>query len=329
MRNEHRIRAYSTGTDADWKTYRDLRNRLKKCIRNAKKSFYHKALSINKPREVWKVIHRVLKPNTCCIKDDPDKLNEHFVSTASRLTGNISNPHDIQTFLDSLSDDDTTRNFKLEHTTYNTILKALKKIRSDCSTGYDNIPIRYLKHVAEALASPLTCIINNCIEKSIFPHQWKTAKIRPILKISNPVKISDYRPISILPILSKVFERVILEQLFNFIEENSVYAKTQSGFRKGHSCAYMLLKLKDDIIKAMNNGDVSICVAADYSKAFDTIKYDELLKHLYQLNFSKSFLKIIHSYLHNRKQYVQFDDKKSRTETIQAGVPQGSILGPS
>ena len=90
----------------------------------------------------------------------------------------------------------------------------------------------------------------------------------------------------------------------------------------------MLLKLKGDIIKAMNNGDVSICVAADYSKAFDTIKYDELLKHLYQLNFSKSFLKIIHSYLLNRKQYVQFDDKKSRTETIQAGVPQGSILGP-
>ena len=137
----------------------------------------------------------------------------------------------------------------------------------------------------------------------------------------------DFRPVSILPILSKVFERVILNRILTFVE-TKVYNATQSGFRKGHSTTTLLLKLRDDIVKSMNKNEVTIAVMIDYSKAFDTIDHSILIRKLSRLGFGKSIVQLIISYLSNRKQYVQIDDRKSQTKNIYFGVPQGSILGP-
>ena len=138
----------------------------------------------------------------------------------------------------------------------------------------------------------------------------------------------EYRPISILPILSKVFKRVILQQLSDHIESKSIYLKHQSGFRKSHSTLTVLLKLKDDIKRAMNRSEVTLAIFADFSKAFDTVDYKTLLQHLNNLGFSHQVLRLIGDYLTNRKQYVQVDDKISERLEINFGVPQGSILGP-
>ena len=104
-----------------------------------------------------------------------------------------------------------------------------------CRAGNDNISISWVKLAAENMASPLTYIINKCIRLSVFPTEWKCARISVIRKIDNPKTGDDYRQISILPVLSKVFERLIMEQLCNFIETNNIYSSTQADYRRNHS----------------------------------------------------------------------------------------------
>ena len=156
---------------------------------------------------------------------------------------------------------------------------------------------------------------------------WKIARISPIPKVKVPTKPSDYRPISVLPVISKVFERIILNQVKQFIDKHEVYQSTQSGYRKGHSHISVLVKLRDDIQCALNSSEVAIALFADYSKAFDTIRYDILLKKLNKLGFSSSFIHLINSYLTDRYKFAQIENKKSALAQVMCGVPQGSILG--
>ena len=149
--------------------------------------------------------------------------------------------------------------------------------------------------------------------------------MRTVPKVDNPIKEKDFRPISILSVLSKVYEKVILHQL-DYIEKSSVY--NSKRFRKGHSTQTLLLKFRDNIQKALNRNEITMSVTTDYSKASDTIDHETLIRKLVSLNFSNSSIKIILSYLTNRKQYVQVNDKQSTRLPIYFRVPQGSILGP-
>ena len=114
-----------------------------------------------------------------------------------------------------------------------------------------------------------------------------------------------------MPVLSKVFERIILNQVKQFIDKHEVYQSRQSGYRKGHSCITVLLKLRDDIQCALNSSEVATALFTDYNKDFDTIRYDILLKKLNELGFSSSFIHLINSYLTDRCQFVPIEDKKS------------------
>ena len=218
--------------------------------------------------------------------------------------------------------------FKLQPTSYNDVREALSTIRSDCSTGHDSIPINLLKPISEFIISPLTLIINNFTSSGTFPEYWKVARISPVPKVNNPSSPSDFRPISVLPVSSKVYKRVVLQQLVFHIENLILYKSTQHGFRKSHSTTSCLMKMKNDIINAMNKGEITTSVFADYSKAFDTIDFKRLLRKLTNLNIDKSFLHWMTNYLSDRQHYVQIDNKKSSMLTVGFGVPQGSILGP-
>ncbi len=150
----------------------------------------------------------------------------------------------------------------------------------------------------------------------------------PINKVSSPTESSHYRPIAILPALSKIFERIVCNQVIDFIERLQIYKDTLTGFRRGFSTGSALLKLRDDIKRAMNASEISIIVLIDFSKAFDTISHDTLIRSLHKMGFSRNFLSWSLSYLSNRKQYVQIDAQQSKPMTTYFGVPQGSILGP-
>ena len=144
----------------------------------------------------------------------------------------------------------------------------------------------------------------------------------PVPKIVNPIKEKDFGPISILPVLFKVYAKVN-----DYIEKSSVYNSTQSGFWRGHSTQTLLLKFRDDIQKALKRNEITMSVMMGCSRAFDTIDHEPLIRKLVSLNFSNSSIKIILSYLTNRKQYVQVNDKQSTRLPIYFGIPQGSILG--
>jgi len=166
------------------------------------------------------------------------------------------------------------------------------------------------------------------ITEQKFHQQWKIGKITPIPKIDDAETPDQYRPVTVLPVLSKVYERLIAKQVCSYVEENNIYKSTMSGFRKNHSTTTLLMKMRDDILKAMNRGEVTLAVFLDYSKAFDTVDYKVLLSKLRKLGFSRKATTWMLSYLTNRKQFVQVDDTKSTEETVLFGVPQGSVLGP-
>ena len=304
---------------------RNVRNELKTKIRNTKKNFLQNLLKNKSSSETWKVINKVLHPKSKKVNVDPDEVNAFFNSTATRTTGKQSNAI-LDTFFDQLNDHPD--NFKLRPATFKEVENSLNLLRGDCSTGHDNIPTKFIKPVSEFVVSPLTHIINSSISSSTFPDEWKISRICPVPKVPNPSSLAEYRPISILPVLSKVFERIILQQLSEHIESKSIYLQKQSGFRKCHSTTTLLLKLRDNIKNAMKNGEVTIAIFADFSKAFDTVDYEILLSHLSNLGISRNLVKLLGDYLSNRYQYVQINDKLSKKLLVSFGVPQGSILGP-
>ena len=318
-----------TKLDSDQEHYRDARNTLKKTIKNCKACFLRNALSAKQPKHVWNTVNRILNKQHSRTKHQPTDLNNYFSTQAARLTNKENKPTDYNSFFDSLvSDTSENDSFVIKPTNFTEVRKIIMSLKNDCSTGFDGIPVKYLKPVVDHLTSPLVHIINTSINQNVFPKSWKIARVCPIPKIDQPTELKDYRPISILSVLSKVYERIILTQLTQFIERKALYNSTQSGYRKGHSTVTLLLKLRDDIRRAMNKSEVTLAILIDYSKAFDTIDHKKLLLKLNQMGFSKKSIEIIHSYLTERNQFVQIDDKVSNLAHVYYGVPQGSILGP-
>ena len=161
-----------------------------------------------------------------------------------------------------------------------------------------------------------------------FPRAWKLARISPIPKVYTPVTEDDLRPVSILPVLSKVFEKLVASQMTDFCSRESLLRDTISSFRKGHSTSTILLGIRDDLLSAMKRREVTLMVLADFSKAFDTVCFKTVITKLHHLGFSKNVLEWLANYLCGRRQYVQIDDRKSSPVFSEFGIPQGSILGP-
>ena len=179
------------------------------------------------------------------------------------------------------------------------------------------------KMVADYLGSPLTDVINTCIKNLYFPSAWKLARICAIPKGNQIKSEKDLRPISILPVLSKVYERLIFRQLSDFIDKNNVLNSNISAYRKGQSTTTVLQAIRDDIVKAMKRSEVTMMILADFSKAFDTICFRNLITKMSKLGFSRDFNYVMHC-----KQFVQVNDTCSEVKNVNFWVPQGSILGP-
>ena len=247
----------------------------------------------------------VLKPNQQPLRQDPDKLNSFFACTAERTLPVSSDlPFCLEELIESLPDD-SPANFKLREVSHGNVMRVLKLLRSDTSTGPDGIPVRFVKMVADSIAHPLTAIINNCIRKYYFPKAWKNARISPFPKVDQQKSEERFRPISILPTLSKVFEKLVALQMTSFCESESVLRDTISSLRKGHSTNTVLMGMRDDLLRAMKKGEVTLMVLADFSKAFDTVNYKVLITKLSTLGFSKPFLRWLNSYLSDRSHFVQ------------------------
>ena len=161
-------------------------------------------------------------------------MNNYFSSLAANLTNKENTESNFTTLLNDLPYENYDQSFHLNHTNYDEVYKIITNLKNDCSSGHDNIPVLYLKPVTEYITSPMVHIINTWIDQKIFPKQWKISRGFPIPKTDNPTSNKDYRPISVLSVLSKVYKRVIFNQLCSFIETQNLYNINQSGFGKGH-----------------------------------------------------------------------------------------------
>ena len=182
---------------------------------------------------------RILNKQHDRIKHHPSDVNNHFTSLASRLTRKINEPYHFTEFFQNISDDVNSDSFKINDTNYNEVRKILLGIKCDCSTGCDVIPIRYLKLVSDDVTSPLVHI-----EDSVFPSTWKIVRVCPIPKVDHAKDATEFRPISILCIFSKVFERVILHQLCQFLKVKSPLQSNPVRISKRTFYNYIIVKIE-------------------------------------------------------------------------------------
>jgi hypothetical protein len=185
-----------------------------------------------------------------------------------------------------------------------------------------------LKLIKLAVLPVLTLIINQSLENGIFPDRLKIAKVTPVFKKNEDYLFENYRPISVLPSMSKIFERIIHNQMTSYFTNNRLFYDNQYGFRKKHSTELAALELTNRLIKCMDINKVPLAIFLDLSKAFDTIDHNILINKLKYYGIQGKSLKLIENYLTNRKQYISIGSVNSTKLPIVAGVPQGSILGP-
>ena len=190
------------------------------------------------------------------------------------------------------------------------------------------VPRRCIKIACDKIAEPLSQIFNLSLLQGIFPDDLKKAKITPIDKGGVSTDPSNYRPISTLSTFAQIFEKLIYNQLINYIDKHEILYEYQFGFRKGHSTAQAISEITDNLKKTIDNNMYTCGVFLDLSKAFDTVNHSILLKKLEAYGIRGIALKWFSNYLKNRKQYVSLGDFESELQPIICGVPQGSTLGP-
>ena len=177
------------------------------------------------------------------------------------------------------------------------IINIIRSLNEDKAHGHDNISIRITKIFDTAIVEPLSIIFNNCINQSMFPDIWKRSNICPIHKKGDKQIINNYRPVSLLPICGKIFERIIFNSLYEYVEENKLLSVHQSGFRSNDSCVNQLLSIVHNLYKAFDAYPTleTRGVFSDTSKAFNKVWQQGLIFKLKSTEFSDSLLSLTES----------------------------------
>ncbi len=208
------------------------------------------------------------------------------------------------------------------------LYKVLSKLDPSKATGPDGIGNRILKEAAVPLAQPLSNLLNYCLSLGSFPDIWKIANVIPLYKKDDPLLCNNYRPMSLLPCISKVFEKVLFNHIFTFLRHNRLVKRNQSGFTPGDSTINQLIAMCNELYQCVDEGDEMVAVFLDLSKAFDKVWHKGLLYKIEHIGVCGKLLDLVTSYLSNRKQMVSISGCTSSLTNLKAGVPQGSVLGP-
>ena len=304
-----------------------------------KKTYCSKAINENlsNSKKLWSTIKKLIPDNKSSVhavktdkgftvndKETADKFNDFFASIGSNLAEKIgATDSNESTKVNYVNDQ-----FCFDFISPEFVFGEICKMDSKKSPGISNFDVRLLKLAAPVICKSLAYICNLSLHTSCFPNDWKLAKITPIHKDGDKYDVNNYRPISVLPVLSKIIERAIHDQLYHFLTKNGVLNPCQSGFRRNHSTATTLIDVSDYILNNMNKGLITGALFLDLKKAFDTVDYDILLQKLYNYGVTGNTLTWFKSYLSDRIQAVNINSTLSDFKNVNIGIPQGSILGP-
>ncbi len=321
------------------------RNKLKQVpvIRFSKKR-YHENLfekANNDMKRTWQIIKKLINKTNDKL-DLPDKFkidgietenannianafNTHYSKVGSKLAAKLpSSEKSYFQYLKNVRKEEKSLFFK--PVTEEDVLIEVMNLKNKDSSGIDNISNKLLKKVIFPILQPLTELINQSTLLGIVPNSVKIAKVIPIYKQEDENLIKNYRPISLLISISKILEKIVYKQLYNFVKDK--LHSSQYGYRRKHSTEHALLELNDRILQSLDNGELCMGIFIDLSKAFDTLDHQILIEKLRHYGVRGTPLNWFKSYLTNRRQYVEFKGNQSETKFLTHGVPQGSILGP-
>ena len=207
--------------------------------------------------------------------------------------------------------------------------KQLKKLKRNKSPGPDNLGSTFLQDYSDLLAVPLSIIYKRSLLERKVPCDWKRANVTPIFKKGSKSDPGNYRPVSLTSQACKVLEAIIRESIVNHLKEHSLLLNSQHGFSKGKSCLTNLLLFMEDVTTAIDEGKPLDVIYLDFSKAFDKVPHQRLLRKLHCHGISGCVAEWIEEWLRDRKQSVVLNGKQSTLQDVLSGVPQGSVLGPT
>ena len=325
-------------------SYRHVRNKVNALNTQQKKEYYNDKISACKGnmKESWKAINELLNKRskssnidslkesgseTVHKKDIPDAMNSYLCSVGKDLADKIS-PVANPLLSGDFEKNKAKAKFHCMTIEVQEIRDAFAKVKTAKSFGIDNISSYFLKLALPFIENSLAFMFNTSIETSMFPGSWKIARVTPIYKNGDRADKSNYRPISVLPVISRLFEKLVTNQVYQHMEDNGLFSSGQSAYLRLHSTVTHLLKNTDDWYNGLDLGRLVGLVFIDLKKAFDTVDHEILCQKLVHYGVQQRELAWFRSYLCNRKQFCRVNGVSSKTEGIDVGVPQGSCLGP-
>ena len=335
-------RAIRSKDPSDWTEFRKQRNLVNARIKRAKQAYYLNAFheAEGDIRNTWRVINELTSRKTVNSSINEIKVNENSITGAPELADTF-NTHFSTIGVDlaneipernDLSHNDyitnTKHTFELRQTNSSEVFSLLAKLSKSKATGLDRIPARLISECSDLIAVSLCTIFNRSILSGIFPDEWKSSKVIPLFKQGERSDRNNYRPISVTPIVAKVFERIIYNQLYGYLTMNNLISSHQSGFRSLHSTVTALLHATDQWAYNIDKGHVNAVVFLDLKKAFDTVDHTILLSKLEACGVKGSEHAWFKSYLNLRTQKCFVNGSLSDSKSLAFGIPQGTILGP-
>ncbi|KMQ81915.1 rna-directed dna polymerase from mobile element jockey-like protein, partial [Lasius niger] len=262
-----------SGNNHDYDRFKVLRNRAQSTIRTAKRAYYLNIFNdSDRPNVVWSRLRHLglikARDFSASLSLSVDELNEFFAGNA--VAPEADDHH--QSFMEILTGNYIDTSFHWYYVTPLTIRKMLNSATSNV-VGSDGISLRFIKQVIHFILPVLEHLFNYSLTNGVFPTMWRSALICPIPKIKNPTMVQHYRPISILPVLSKALERVVSEQIRCYLENSTLYDPCQSAYRSCHSTQTCLIRMLDEVRCAADQRMVTVSVFFDFSKAFDRVDH--------------------------------------------------------
>ena len=363
-RSRLKNKAWKSKLPADFEKYKTQRNKCVKLLKVAKKDYYMNldAKSIDNGKQFWSTFkpllsHKFNPGGEKIILVENDKIisneaevasvfNDNFINITKSL--NLPNWNSEHKNIDSIDNIDNIKNkysnhpsilkikssidntngitpFKFSPVTPADVKDQIRKLRTNKGARGD-LPIKIIKLASKVNTNQLTDCINAAIFENIFPNELKLGDVSPVFKKDDSTNKDNFRPISVLSAISKIYERILTDQISSYMED--IRSPNLCGFRKGYSPQYSLIQMLEKWRKCLDKKGVVGAILMDLSKAYDCLPTDLLIAKLEAYNFDKSSLELLFSYLTNRKQRVKVGSSFSSWGEVIRGVPQGSVLGP-